>query len=920
MSFDLTSPGWLATLLLWPVLAYYFYRSLVDLPRAQQAASLAVRCAICALLSLALAGLTLLTPTKEVFVVFALDESLSVDQESSQAAREFIADAVAARPGAAYAVLPFAASADKFVTTWPPPDSAPPPAEAAPSPPAENPRLRATNLQAALEVATAGIPPDYVPRVVLLTDGCETEGDVLRSALQGRVPIDAVPLQTRTDPEIQLADVAVPAQAAQGEPFFIDVTVNANHDDEVQVDVFKGEHRILSARKPVTTGANQFRFQEQIDRQTEFSVRVGRPVGEDGAPLPGRFQDTFLDNNTASGLVFAAGKPRVLLIESAPELAQSLEWALQEEGIEVDTRPPQGLPDDLADLQNYEAVLLSNVPATALSQRKMELLRTYVSDLGGGLIMLGGDQSFGLGGYYKTIVEDVLPVRSDFEKEKEKPSLAMMLVIDKSGSMGGEKIELAKDAAKAAVELLGGKDYVGVIAFDGESYTVSEVVSAAQKSLVNDRISTIEAGGGTSMYPAMEDAYNALNAASAKLKHVIILTDGISSPGDFEGVTRQMVAARMTVSTVGVGDPDEKLLQQIAEIGNGRYYFTDDPSSIPQIFAKETMTASKSAINEQPFLPQVIRATPVLNEIPFAEAPFLLGYVITRPKPTSEVILVSEAGDPLLSWWRYGLGMSVAFTSDAKSRWAAEWLSWPGFSKFWAQVVRHTMRKSETKGVLVDLQRTGARARLRVDVVDPHGQFVNGAEGQLTVIDPRLTEQTLPLTQVAPGRYAADVDVPHPGAWHLQALLRKDGQLVHQQSRGLVVGYPDELKLRPTNAALLQALAASTGGRYDVPAGDVFVNERLEAARTTPLWPWLLTAALVLFVFDVGLRRIDVSLLMPDPLLRRMNRSGKVFRGRRAAAPGSSLSSVGQTMPDKGSTQGRGRSASVRPAADADVM
>src|SRR6185312_2852264 len=230
----------------------------------------------------------------------------------------------------------------------------------------------------------------------------------------------------------------------------------------------------------------------------------------------------------------------VLIVESDPKMARDLAYALEEQDVQVDVRPPQGMPDALADLQNYELLVLSNVPATALSLRQMDVARTYVQDLGGGLIMIGGDQSFGLGGYYKTVLEEILPVRSDFEKEKEKPSLAMMLVIDKSGSMGGEKIEMAKEAAKSAVELLGPNDKIGVIAFEGESFWISEVQPASNKSRIMDDISRIEAGGGTVMYPAMQDAYEALQSTVAKLKHVIILTDGISAPGDFEGLAASM--------------------------------------------------------------------------------------------------------------------------------------------------------------------------------------------------------------------------------------------------------------------------------------------------------------------------------------------------------------------------------------------
>ncbi len=913
-SLELTHPSWLITLaFVIPLLAYFFWKSLSDFPKQQLFLSLLIRTAVVALIALSLAGLALLSTTPQQFVIFAMDESLSVDsgEADSQPAAgetrnspkpsqvdEFLDRALAVEGVHEHKAmfLPFALQAGSLTKDRPRPlreinSSTTNASAVAPDSIDRN----STDIAAAIRSAAGAMPPDYVPRIILLTDGNQTSGDALQAALGtaslvsaeiGRkqrstdrskttvsnlIPIDTVPLKVRDDNEVQVAAVEVPAQVREGEPFYVEVVINSNHEDEGQVEVFRGAHKVLSELRKLKSGENRFRFQQSItgERLAQYTVKVS-----------GLKQDTLLDNNSESGLVFTTGKPRVLLIESEPKLAQQLVWALQQEEIECDVRPVEGMPESLSDLQNYELLVLSNVPATSLSQRQMELARTYVQDLGGGFMMLGGDQSFGLGGYYKTVLEEILPVRSDFEKEKEKPSLGMVLVIDKSGSMGGEKIEMAKEAAKSAAELLGPRDQLGVIAFEGNFYWVSDLQSASNKARIIDDISRIEAGGGTVMYPAMEEAYNSLLGATAKLKHVIVLTDGISSPGDFEGIAQSMASSRITCSTVAVGEGcDGKLLEEIARIGQGRYFEAMEPSTLPQIFAKETMTASKSAINEQPFVPQVVRPTQVLADIDFETAPFLLGYVVTRPKATCEFILATESGDPLLAWWRYGLGTTVAFTSDAKSRWGAEWLTWPGFSKFWAQVVRQSMRKNDVKGVIVDAKQERRKATVTLDAIDPSGKFLNRAETELTVIDPQLGQRKLEMKQTSPGRYVAEFETPLSGPYHLNMTQKTSGgTLLHQQTRGLIVGYPDELRLFPTNVELLKTLATATGGRFDPTPEEIFGTDSAPndqkslgqqaaaprtAQRTTPLWPYLLTAACLLFVLDVALRRIDFSLWWP---------------------------------------------------------
>lgn len=831
------------------LLLWYHYRSLSDFAPVQRLVSLGIRMLIALLIALSLAGLVWLTSTSRQMLIVAVDQSASVDQAATDKANAYIQSlqsAAETNDETELRYLTFNKTPSLSSMQWTPPTIAPTDTHG---------QAMSTDIASAIRAAVASIPPSYVPHVLLLSDGNATVGDGFAAAAALSVPISTVPLPQRIEPEVQIAAVQAPAQVRQGEPFYLEVVVNSNTDATGFIDLYRGDIKIGDEeQQPVTlkAGETKFRVRQSVtgQRQVIFAARM-RGFGA---------ADTLLDNNEALAIVSATGRPRVLLIDPETDQTDSLRWALEEQSIDMEVRPLDGIPRDLAELQGYECLMLSNVPATAMTMRQMDLIRTYVQDLGGGLIMLGGDQSFGLGGYYRTQLEEILPVRSNFEKEREKPSLAMVLVIDKSGSMGGEKIELAKDAAKAAVELLGPSDSIGVIAFESSSYWVCELRATSDKAYVIDQISTIDAAGGTSMYPAMQDAYQALAAAPAKLKHCILLTDGISSPGDFEGLASEMAAARMTISTVAMGEgASEDLLQEIARIGNGRYYFCSDPQSVPQVFAKETVEASKSAINELPFVPQLVRPTQVLEGIDFELSPLLLGYVVTRPKPTSEFILASESGDPLLAWWRYGLGVTVAFTSDAKARWASEWISWPDFGTFWAQVIRHAMRKNDAKGVFVEVKRSEENATVVMDTVDNQGNYLNDQPSTITVIDPQLKTTKIEMIQTAPGRYEGSVATPQRGNYQLDLAQTRAGGEAVRQSRGLVVGYPEELRLKPTNVASLKSIAEISSGKFN-PLPEALLGPKDRTARLpVPLWPYLLMAALTLFIADVALRRIELA-------------------------------------------------------------
>lgn len=828
---------------LWALVAlgwlwWFHRRSLVDLGVWQRRASFALRCAIVALVTLALSGVTWVRDSNDVMVVFAIDESESVDGDEARVARD------------AYLDRALPALVGRADVRWLAFSEDPRAVETRDGLEAKPVARRGSDLEAAVTSAAAMVPPTHRGLVVLLSDGRETRGDVMRAAGTSSVAVSTVPLPVKSDLRVQVTEVRTPTEVREGEPFHVEVVIHASEPCEGEVELFRGPHRVASEHRRLEAGENVFRVRQSIEGE-RLVIFTGSVRG---------FGDQDLDDDRASGLVFTRGKPRVLLIAEDERAGRHLRRALEREDVVCEIRPPQGLPRTLTELAGFEAVVLANVPATAFEHADMERLRAFVQELGGGLLMLGGDRSFGLGGYYRTVVEEILPVRSDFEKEKEKPSLAMVLVIDKSGSMGGHKIELAKDAARGAVELLGVRDFVGVLAFDGQPLWVSEIHPCSDAPYVLNRVASLSAGGGTNLQPAMEQAFEALDRVQARLKHVIILSDGISQKGDFQSVAGRMRAAGMTVSTVGIGEgAHQELLQQIARIGGGRNYFTNDPSTIPQIFARETITASQSAIDELPFQAQVARAHPALNEIAFDQAPYLLGHVVTRAKATCEVILATETGDPLLAWWRYGLGHSAAFTSDATDLWASEWLAWPGFSRFWVQVVRQIMRRREARGFEVAVTRREGVTRLALDAIGEDGEHLNDARGRVLAVGPEGERSEVALHQVAPGRYEASLPMASRGPHHLETELQgTDGKTV-RESRGVHVGFHEELRIGPVDEELLRALADAGGGAYS-PAPEALLEQvRGTARRPVALTPWLLALASLLFVLDVFLRRFDLQ-------------------------------------------------------------
>jgi hypothetical protein len=450
----------------------------------------------------------------------------------------------------------------------------------------------------------------------------------------------------------------------------------------------------------------------------------------------------------------------------------------------------------------------------------------------------------------------------------EIPSLAVVLVIDRSGSMEESsrdskftKLDLAKEAAQLAVELLDDRNEVGVVAFDTTWDWVVPMGPAKDKDRILKQIATIKAGGGTDLFPPLKDAYEMVFDRKALLRHVIVLSDGEVQSADFAGLVRRMQQDKITVSSVAIGsDADVKFMTDLSRWGHGRFYYTDDISSIPRIFTRETQLASKASIIEQPFRPALVYpGHEIAQDVHWDQAPPLGGYVSATPKPTADTILISNQRDPVLAAWRYGLGRSAAFTSDAKGKWGILWLKWDDFGKFFGQMVRWTLRTAQRNEVITSVVQRGGEGEIQLEAVNEKGEFVNFLEAHAGVVFPDRKERVVPLQQTGPGRYRAAFPAADEGAYLVGVQERHGRKTVGSEVTSLVAPYSPELRALAVNESLLHDVATLSGGGVPSRAAESFTQNRRKARVWVAAWPYLLGLALLLFLPDVAIRRLRLQ-------------------------------------------------------------
>lgn len=690
-----------------------------------------------------------------------------------------------------------------------------------------------TDLEAAVRDGLATLPAGLVPRVVLISDGNENLGSVTRALWQAQqrgVPIDVVPLAGRPRPAMILESVSMPAQVFSGERFPLEVTVVSPRRAQASVELSAEGKPLGSDRVDLEPGTSQFLAHASVNASGAIDL-----AGRVSAPGLG---DVHFEN------ALTLRRPRALLISKDPPAAEAhLTHTLEANQFDVD-KAPAGPPDKLDD---YQLVILNNWDMESVPDKSKEALEEFVKR-GGGLLWIAGERNVYVEKKEEDALERTLPAKLAPPRTPE--GTAVVLIIDKSSSMEGKKMELARLAAIGVVENLRPIDQVGVLIFDNSFQWSVPLRRAEDRASIKRLISGITPDGGTQIAPALSEAYRRIVPARAIYKHIVLLTDGISEEGDSMSLAREALANHITISTVGLGqDVNRAFLEKVAQYSQGKAYFLNDPSGLEQIVLRDVMEHTGSTAVEKEVRPEVVNRAEILDGVGIDDAPALHGYVRFLARPTADLILRAGHEDPLMVRWQYGLGRSAVFTSDAKNRWAANWVNWPGYDRLWANIAHDLLPHAQSSETSAELDRASGDLvvdyRLGRNVPEP------AAIPDIYAFGPNGFRSPLKVTKMAAGHYRARVRIgERQGLFRVRPLA---------ESRAFPeIGFyreEDEMAEYGSNDRLLHQVAEATGGRYNPPLNRVFDPGGRSIPTTMELWPGLLALAIVLNIAELILRK-----------------------------------------------------------------
>jgi len=851
MAISLNKPIFLALWLLIPVIWYLMSRlSAKGMWSKQKLVVSGLRSLLIIILGLAIADPQLMKHTNQVNVFFCLDVSESIPREQKMAAEAFMKKTAAEMKSEDQTGLIV------FGKT--------PSLEISLRTDYDLPIIRSdvnsnhTNIYNALQLAIGKLPQKGTNKIVIFSDGNENLQHSLDMAyLAGSLGIEIYPVPLASwfgTNEAYIKALETPPNVALETPFEIRLVVVSTTENQGQLVLVRNDKILVQESIELQAGINMLSFADTLAEPGLYFYKA----------ILNSSEDTFFQNN--EGLAFTKGtqKSGILYLTDESGGSKYLTQSLRVQGLDVDQKQIRDIGGTIHEFVNYNAVILDNISARSISFPTMEQIEKYVKDMGGGLIMIGGDKSFGAGHYKKTPIEKTLPVFMDVPTDIQLSELVLIFVVDKSSSMATSykektKLEMAKVAAFSAIEMLNPIDSVGVVTFDTEFEWIIPVTRAIERQMIADKLSQVMEGGGTDLYPALEDAFRVLNRIKSKRKHVIVLSDGETEEADFQSLVESMNASGISISTVAVGKGSHvELMKSMAEWGRGRAYFTDDPSSIPKIFTGETKIITQRIITETTVQPLLRIPHEMLQGIENVNLPLVYGQVVTYPKAGAGVLIETSQG-PLLAAWQYGLGRSIAFTSDLSSRWGKDWVLWEHYGRFTSQMVKWVQRKEAHKSIFATIDRQGEEGTFTVDITSDHRRFVNHLDLNVNVLLPSGQNRTFSLDQIAPGRYQCSFPAEEIGAYFFSIFDNQNLSGSPPQVFGFGIPYTEEFNNTGVNIQLMEDLASATNGRVlsiDHIPTDLYEATSDSKRSGTLLWPYLVLVSLLLLIIDVAARKL----------------------------------------------------------------
>lgn len=704
------------------------------------------------------------------------------------------------------------------------------------------------NLLTSVMQAAEFSPAERSSHLVLFTDGHSTPDELMMASSRIGIPVSVVPIGSQPDRDTAISEITGPNIVQPGESFEVELVLYASTEATAELQLFSESIRIHRETLSLNPGFTRTRVtcMAPETRLMQIAAQLSAPE-----------VDRNPENNRLTKAVAVKTKPHVLLVAEDEERIAPTRAAIDAQLIQTSVCEPQELPATAAECSQYDAVLLSNIPASEISNEQIEALRQYVNQLGGGLIVCGGDRSFSAGNYANSVINELLPVDSRDEEAEDRPTRAITILIDKSASMDGEKLDMAGRAAASVVGYLKPADELSVIAFDAVPHVLIPLQPVRDLQAPDELIRSLAASGGTTLDPAIEAAFEMLARSQSSQRHIILLTDGAATDRDPEAIVSEMSASGITLSVVSIGeDANELLLESLSAAGRGRFWSTQNPQELPTIVLQDADSTGAQAILTDTVVPMLKQTTPVLQSPEFRAFPPLEGFVRTKSRSQAEVILSGADELPILAWWQTGLGTVVAFTSDIEGRWTTAWETWPPAPKFWSQIIRYAAREhiSDQLEVTVDADEFG----LHVLATIPSGTWVASeqTEGTIKLISADGTTLQTPLTNWDQQHRIGEVKLPYPGLWIAEAEIRDADQTLRSLPIPVMIDANKASRPREINEWSLRRIAKAGGGLYNPTPGDLLRMTIRPGVIHETAREELFCIAAMLWLIDVVVRRV----------------------------------------------------------------